>query len=356
MSLIAKDDNTAERDRWPLIAQCFAAALDTPPTERDLMLANAGADTVVRDAVRRLLARHESLSLSDDASGAFLGRLDPDNAARLLDEPIDDAMPTAIDRFEVVRELGRGSSGIVYLARDPTLGRRVAVKLLSPWLSANATSARRFRNEARAASVLDHPRIATVYDIGSTDDNQMFIVMAYREGVTLRERIAQSAVPFTEAVTIAVAITDGLSAAHAHGIVHRDVKPENILLTEHGACILDFGIAKLEGEAITLPGSALGTAAYMSPEQSQGLAVDQRSDIWSLGVVLYEMLFGVRPFTGARADVLIRSIREESPASLSPHNADVPSQLMTVVLRALEKSASRRFQTAAEMRGALIAT
>ena len=301
---------SAEDARWPLVERYFAAALDTPPEVRDELLAAECADDAVRADVRRLLARHDALAR--DGADGFLASRDAGRAARLLDTEGLDA-PSTIGRYEVIRSLGRGATGVVYLANDPLLGRDVAIKLLSPALSGDRAATRRFEQEARAASALDHPRVVAVHEIGRTSDDRLYIVMAYHVGTTLRDRIARGPLPVDEAARIAAEIGEGLAAAHAKGIVHRDVKPENVLLTERGARIVDFGIAKIAGQALTRTGAALGTAAYMSPEQTHGTDVDGRTDLWSLGVVLYEMLAGVRPFPSEGGEALVYAVRHDAP-------------------------------------------
>ncbi len=354
MSAPTDPDVELDRARWPLVEQFFAVALDTPPEQRDAMLNSDCHDHGVRAEVRRLLARHESLTSAAPAQHSFLAALDVDSALRLLKSGAAQPDPATIGRHVVVRRLGRGATGAVFLAWDPQLHRRVAIKVLSPWLSADHAGALRFVNEARAASNLEHPRIAPVYAIETTPENGLYIVMAYLEGVTLRERLAAGALPLDEAVRIAAEIADVLSAAHTHGIIHRDVKPENILLTDRGACLLDFGIAKLEGETLTTPGTAIGTTAYMSPEQSRGDLVDHRTDLWSLGVVLYEMLTGERPFRGDRTDALIHGIRHDRHQAVSVRRADTPAHVVAVVDQALSKEVAGRPPTAAVMQQQLV--
>ncbi len=345
-----------ERARWPHVEYFFARALDAPAAERAALLDAECSDDLVRADVRRLLAHHESLSSDTNADRTFLGQFDFDTASRLLQIGATQAAPTRIGRYDVIREIGCGASGIVFLGRDRALGRLVAVKVLSRWLSADPVSARRFTNEARVVSELKHPRIATIYEVGSTDDDQLFIAMAFLEGCMLRERISDGALPVAEAVGIALEVADGLIEAHAHHIIHRDIKPENIVLTDRGACIIDFGIAKLEDEAQSLPGVRLGTVAYMSPEQSFGTRVDHRTDLWSLGVVLYEMLTGVRPFRADGHAALLSNIRNDEPAALGTFRSDVPPHVVEVVQRALAKHPSDRQGSAAEFSTSLLAT
>jgi len=327
---------------WPSVERLFAAALETPAGERQALL-DSDPDDAVRGEVRRLLARHEALSYGHDS---FLATLDIDRAATLV-ESVEPDDPLAIGRYEIVRRLGFGATGVVYLARDPSLGRLVALKLLSPHLSHDATGIRRFTDEARAASRLDHPHIVAVHEIGRSADDRLFIAMAYHEGETLRDRIARGALPVAEAVRIAGDVADGLSAAHAQGIVHRDIKPENILLTARGACIVDFGIAKVAGETLTRTGAALGTAAYMSPEQTRGTGVDHRSDLWALGVVLYEMLTGQRPFRADGGEALVYSIRHDAAQTVTARRSGLAPAVARVVDRCLEKEPERRYQSAA---------
>jgi TolB-like protein/Tfp pilus assembly protein PilF len=329
---------------WPSVERLFAAALETPAEGRQALL-DSDPDDAVRAEVRRLLARHDALSRGHDS---FLATLDIDRAATLV-ESVEPDDPPAIGRYEIVRRLGSGATGVVYLARDPSLGRQVALKLLSPHLSQDATGIRRFTDEARAASRLDNPHIVAVHEIGRSADDRLFIAMAYHEGETLRDRVVRGPLPVAEAVRIAGDVADGLSAAHAQGIVHRDIKPENILLTARGACIVDFGIAKVAGETLTRTGAALGTAAYMSPEQTRGTRVDHRSDLWSLGVVLYEMLTGERPFRGDGGEALIYGIRHDAAEPVTARRPGLAPAVARVVDRCLEKEPERRYQSAAAL-------
>ncbi|MFL5618464.1 MAG: protein kinase domain-containing protein [Gemmatimonadaceae bacterium] len=337
--------------RWPLVERYFAAALDTPAAERETLLAATCADAAVRADVRRLIARHEALTSA--GAGGFLASLDLGEAARLLDRPEIIHEPRTIGRYEVIRRLGQGATGAVYLANDPALDRRVAVKLLSALYSSDPTATRRFEQEARAASAFTHPRVVTVYDVGRSADDRLFISMEFHEGATLRERVASGPLPIEDAIRIAAEIGEGLAAAHAQGIVHRDIKPENVLLTERGACIVDFGIAKVAGQALTRTGATVGTTAYMSPEQTHGADVEGRSDLWSLGVVLYEMLTGERPFRSEGGDALVYAVRHDAPVPVEVARPDVPPAIAEVVRRCLEKDPTRRVASAEEVVAAL---
>jgi serine/threonine protein kinase len=206
---------------------------------------------------------------------------------------------------------------------------------------------RRFEHEARAASALDHPNLVTVFDIGDAPDGGIFIAMAYCEGGTLGEALEAGPLPVPQAAALAIQIADGLAAAHRRGIVHRDIKPGNIIVTPAGdARIVDFGIAKVAGSALTQTTLTPGTIAYMSPEQTRGASVDVRADVWALGAVLYEMLAGRRPFRAEDAQVLIHAIRHDEPEPLAQLRPDVPSELLRVIDRCLRKNAEERYPSA----------
>ena len=215
-----------------------------------------------------------------------------------------------LSHYKVLEKLGGGGMGVVYKALDSRLDRHVALKFLPPELTRDDDARERFVLEAKAASALDHPNICTVHDVDETPDGQLFIAMGYYEGKTLKKRIEQGPLPIEEALDIAVQVTHGLVKAHGAVIIHRDIKPANLIVTEDGLVkILGFGIAKLTGQtALTQTGITLGTMAYMSPEQLAGADVDQRADLWALGIVLYEMLTGQRPFRGEPETALMSAI------------------------------------------------
>ena len=260
-----------------------------------------------------------------------------------------------VSHYKIIEEVGRGGMGVVYKALDTTLDRTVALKFLPAEFSGSTDEKQRFLQEAKAASALDHANICTVYEVGETDDGQMFIAMGYYEGETLKETIRKGQLPLQDAIRLGVQIARALAKAHEQEIIHRDIKPANILVTREGdAKILDFGLAKLRGQAmLTKAGTTLGTAAYMSPEQARGEEVDARTDIWSLGIVLYEMLAGRSPFASDYEQAMVYQILNDEPAPLRESRPEVSAELESVVRRCLAKEPSERFGTMKEVEGAL---
>jgi serine/threonine protein kinase len=254
-------------------------------------------------------------------------------------------------KYKIIEELGRGGMGIVFKAEDIKLKRRIALKFLPPELTRDPEARERFIQEAQAASALDHPNICAIHEIGDTEAGQMYIAMACYEGESLRERIARGPFEVEEAIDIAIQIAQGLAKAHQKDIVHRDIKPANIMMTDEGvAKILDFGLAKLAGQVrLTRAGTTMGTVAYMSPEQARGEAVDYRTDIWSLGVVLYEMLTGELPFKGEYEQALIHSILNDQRQSVAKVRKDLPQELDRIVGKAMAKDAADRYQHARDL-------
>jgi non-specific serine/threonine protein kinase len=258
---------------------------------------------------------------------------------------------TTVSHYMILDRLGGGGMGIVYKAEDIRLKRTVALKFLPPAFSFDPDSKARFKREAEMASALDHPNICTIYDIDENPGGQIFISMAYYEGETLAKKMDRGLLPFNDAVDIALQVARGLHAAHDAGMVHRDIKPANIMVTAKGeAKLLDFGLAKLVGQTIlTKAGSTVGTAAYFSPEQARGEEVDQRSDIFSFGVVFYEMITGHRPFKGEHEAAIMYSLMNETPEPLARYKADVPNDLQRLIDKSLAKKKEDRYQHVDEM-------
>ncbi|HEV2644572.1 MAG TPA: protein kinase, partial [Candidatus Elarobacter sp.] len=323
----------------------FDELIELDPTARELRLLKLAPDPTVSREVTSLLAAAER-------AGDFLGVLGATSAPETK-RPAPGPLVAA--RYRLERALGSGSMGDVHLAWDQQLERPVALKFLRASSHADPSALPRFIAEARAAARLDHPHVATVHDFGETEQRQLFIAMAYYPGETLRDRIARGPLPAADALRIAAQIASALGAAHAAGIVHRDVKPANVLIDAEGAVKLtDFGIAKLSAEHdTTSPGVAVGTLAYMSPEQARGDAVDSRTDLWSLGVVLHEMIAGRRPFIGDNAAALVHALIHGDPAPLPEGDAQVGPALRALVAALLSKDPERRPDRASTVRQAL---
>ncbi|MBL8205853.1 MAG: serine/threonine-protein kinase [Blastocatellia bacterium] len=348
--------------RWQLIEDLFHAALAQPPAQRAAWLAESCPPESCPEAadlqaeVLSLLAAHEQ----DEESALDLPAQLVQQAAQQLvaATPATWQSGQNLSHYQVLAWLGRGGMGEVYLAEDTRLGRRVALKLLPTAFSQDAERVRRFEREARAASALNHPNIITIHEI-STEGDTHFIATEYIEGETLRAHLANQSASFKTVLEIAIQIASALEAAHTAGIIHRDIKPENVMIRPDGLVkILDFGIAKLaemrneEAETArpsTLPGMIVGTASYMAPEQAQGKQVDARNDIFSFGIVFYEMLTGRRPFAGETALESISSMLKDEPPPLRQMLSAVPSEIERIVNKTLRKDREERYQTAKDL-------
>ncbi|MEO6195010.1 MAG: protein kinase [Thermoanaerobaculia bacterium] len=342
-----KPDLPADPERWRRIEALLDEMFERPAGERRTFLDEACAGNP------ELRAQMEALLTADEEAGGFLATPAHQAADELLADISGEAALLAdreLGPYRLVREIGSGGMGVVYEAEDTRLRRRVAVKLLPPELSRNHAAKQRFLREARAASALDDPNICTVHDVGECD-GQLYIVMAYYEGETLKEKLARGPLPVSEARQVALEVARALVRAHEAGIVHRDIKPANVMLTGRGKVkVLDFGIAKIKGDAtLTRTGSSPGTPAYMSPEQARGEPVDGRTDVWSLGAMLYEMLAGRRPFPGDDERAVLSAIQSRKPEPLDRIRPEVSAALARTVAKALAKDSVERHANAAEL-------
>ena len=334
--------------QWQRVEALLPHALELPPDARRHFLDNECAgDAVLRAELESLVAAHEGTGPLDRKIVRRTGDESEPTRAQL-------AAGTVVSHYEIQECLGSGGMGVVYRARDLRLGRTVALKFLPPRLSGDAHAKKRFLTEARAAAALQHANVCTVHEISETDEGQLFIAMAFVEGESLRDLIERGPLPIAQAVDITRQIARGLECAHEHGIVHRDVKPANVMLgADRVVRLVDFGVAKLAGSTVTNAGVTPGTAAYMAPEQVRGETVDHRADLWALGVVLYEMLAGRRPFPGETDAVVLHAITTLTPPNVRTLRADVPMELDAVVSRALERERDARYQSVNEFRDAL---
>jgi len=333
--------------RWQEIDRIFAAALELEPEEREAFLDRACAgDEELRRQVKSLIAH--------DGPESFVGG--SEEATRVLAN-VRMGLNEAIGPYRIIRALGAGGMGHVYLCHDKKLNRPVAVKLISNYQAAEEERIKRFQKEALAASALNHPNILTIYEIGEAA-GKSFIATEFVDGPTLSSRIEAGSISLDEALNIAIQMASALTAAHAEGIIHRDIKPANVIVRKDGLVkVLDFGIAKYtqadgeekETQFLTTPGAVIGTAAYMSPEQARGVAVDTRTDLWSVGVVLYEMVAGCKPFSGDTAMDVMSSVIERQPLPVSAHNPRAHKAIEQIVVKALQKERDSRYQTAVEL-------
>ncbi|MEK6336860.1 MAG: protein kinase [Acidobacteriota bacterium] len=351
-------------ERWRKIDEILQAALDLAPEHRSVFLDKACAgDAALRSEVEAFIDSH-------DQAGSFIESPAVEATARAMaDSESESAAKSLIGKslshYRLIELLGVGGMGQVYLARDGKLGRKVALKVLPTYFTTETNRLRRFQQEAATTSALNHPNIVTIYEVAEAGGVQ-FIATELIEGETLRHRLRQARLTVPEALEVTTQVAAALEAAHEARIVHRDIKPENIMIRRRDRIVkvLDFGLAKLTDDAVsqsavfetptralikTDAGMVMGTAHYMSPEQARGLPVDTRTDVWSLGVVLYEVVAGARPFRGeTNSDVLV-SILEKEPPPLSHYAADVPAELQWIVNKTLRKNKDERYQTIREL-------
>ncbi|NOT61907.1 MAG: protein kinase, partial [Acidobacteria bacterium] len=354
---------------WRRIEQLYHEALEQAPAERAAWLAACSGDEAVRSEVIRLLAANE------EAEGFLAQPLTAVAAAEFSDTATRNAataslLDQTLGHFRIISRIGAGGMGEVYLAKDTSLGRQAALKLLPTAFTADADRLRRFEREARAASALNHPNILTIYEIGVTNDIH-FIATEFVEGVTLRQQLADGKPALRATLEVILQVAAALKAAHRAGIVHRDIKPENVMIRPDGLVkVLDFGLAQVTAQTTerqagvdsdaptaallrTAPGMVMGTPRYMSPEQARGQQTDARTDIFSLGVMLYESVTGRPPFAGASLAEIFANLLHQEPEPLTLHAPQAPSELVNVIHQALRKDREERYQTMQDFAAAL---
>jgi serine/threonine protein kinase/Tol biopolymer transport system component len=359
--LLGGEPASARSDIWAIGALLFAMMTGRPPSRlgvagRELMpAAREGMPEDLAKVLDRALAarpaeRHaQAGDLRDDLRALRRPGSRPSaSGARTPGKPPEVAGARRLSQYRIGELLGGGGMGVVYKAEDLQLGRTVALKFLPLELAGEPAAKARFLQEARAASALDHPNICTIYEVGETDEHQLYLAMPCYDGETLKAKIARGPLPVPEALDTAFQVARGLAKAHRQRIVHRDVKPANLMVTGDGLVkILDFGVAKLAGEVgLTRTGSTVGTPAYMAPEQIRSEPVDARADLWSLGAVLYEMVTGRRPFPGESQEAVAHAILTREPEPLARLRPDAPAGLERIVRGLLAKDPAQRFPTA----------
>jgi len=343
------------------IKEIFHVALEQEPDQVSAFLDTAcNGDEALRREVEELLA-------SSQKAGRFIERSAVGLATKIIQNGQADLLGQTFGHYKISKRIGSGGMGEVYLAADVTAGRKAALKLLPMRFTGHAERLKRFQQEAHAVVALNHPNILTVYEIGQ-DHSAHYIASELIEGETLRERLMRGRMRLSEAVDVGIQVASALDAAHRTGIIHRDIKPENIMLRPDGYVkVLDFGIAKLAEQEVpvTTPrdealllvetnlGSILGTVRYMSPEQVCGAQIDKTTDIWSLGVVLYEIVTGHAPFTGDTPREVMSSILEKEPPLVSRYIAHTPPELQQIISKTLRKDRDERYLSAHELLEAL---
>jgi len=360
-------------ERWQQISGIFKSALALEPEERAAYVAaECGADESLRRDVELLIESHSRADKDNFINDPAVAEVAPlliseDNESEVSQDRLENGQQPS--HYRIIRKLGAGGMGEVYLAEDTRLDRTVALKILPPDVASDKRRMQRFKQEAKLASSLNQPNILTIFEFADTESLH-FIASEYVDGLTLRERLRISPVKLPEIIDISVQVVAALDAAHEAKIVHRDIKPENIMMRRRDGVVkvLDFGLAKLtektSGQSVgrsdsevntelllrTRPGTVMGTITYMSPEQAQGSHIDERTDLWSTGVIIYEMVAGCAPFVGVTSSHTIVNILEKEPAPLAKMGVrNVPPELQRIISKALAKNRDERYQTAKDM-------